>query len=211
MKIVDVKTFVVGNPPPHFGGRYFVFLKLFTDGGVEGVGEVYCGHLSPARRRAHDRGRLRAPRHRRRSVPHRAPVAERLFERLHPAPRTLADGHPQRHRDGLLGHRRQGGRASRSTSCSAAGPRAAALLHYLYPRGRRPDRGLPRFPSWRQSGRRVRRAGLHAVKFDPVGPYSAFDPRSCRWTRSSSPSASSRRCARRWAAAAICCSAPTAR
>src|ERR671918_251293 len=41
MKIVEVKTFVVGNPPPHFGGRYFVFLKLITDGGIEGVGEVY--------------------------------------------------------------------------------------------------------------------------------------------------------------------------
>lgn len=24
MKIVDVKTFVVGNPPPRFGGRYFI-------------------------------------------------------------------------------------------------------------------------------------------------------------------------------------------
>ena len=41
MKITDLRTFVVGNPPPHFGGRYFVFLKLTTDGGVEGVGEVY--------------------------------------------------------------------------------------------------------------------------------------------------------------------------
>ena len=41
MQIVEVKTFVVGNPPPHFGGCYFVFLKLVTDGGVAGIGEVY--------------------------------------------------------------------------------------------------------------------------------------------------------------------------
>jgi 2-dehydro-3-deoxyphosphogalactonate aldolase len=41
MKITDVKTFVVGNPPPGFGGRYFVFLKLITDEGIEGLGEVY--------------------------------------------------------------------------------------------------------------------------------------------------------------------------
>ena len=40
MQIRDLKTFVVGNPPPHFGGRYFVFLKLITEHGVEGVGEV---------------------------------------------------------------------------------------------------------------------------------------------------------------------------
>ena len=37
MKIKDLKTFVVGNPPPHFGGRYFIFLKLITDDGIEGA------------------------------------------------------------------------------------------------------------------------------------------------------------------------------
>jgi galactonate dehydratase len=47
MKIVDVKTFVVGNPPPHFGGNYFIFLKLITDSGIEGVGEVYAATFSP--------------------------------------------------------------------------------------------------------------------------------------------------------------------
>ncbi|MCP4072339.1 MAG: mandelate racemase/muconate lactonizing enzyme family protein [Hyphomicrobiales bacterium] len=47
MKITDVKTFVVGNPPPHFGGRYFIFLKLTTDTGIEGVGEVYGATFSP--------------------------------------------------------------------------------------------------------------------------------------------------------------------
>ena len=39
MKIVDVKTFVVGNPPPRFGGRYFIFVKLTTDSGVTGIGD----------------------------------------------------------------------------------------------------------------------------------------------------------------------------
>ena len=47
MKIKDLKTFVVGNPAPHFGGRYFIFLKLITDDGIEGVGEVYCATFSP--------------------------------------------------------------------------------------------------------------------------------------------------------------------
>ena len=47
MKIVDVKTFVVGNPPPGFGGRYFVFLKLITDAGIEGLGEVYSLPFHP--------------------------------------------------------------------------------------------------------------------------------------------------------------------
>jgi len=42
MRIAGVRTFVVGNPPPSFGGRYFVFLKLVTDDGIEGLGEVYA-------------------------------------------------------------------------------------------------------------------------------------------------------------------------
>jgi len=47
MKITDLKTFVVANPPPHHGGRYFIFLKLITDAGVEGVGEVYVATFGP--------------------------------------------------------------------------------------------------------------------------------------------------------------------
>jgi len=41
MKITDVKTYVVGNPPPYHGGLHWVFLKLVTDSGVEGFGEAY--------------------------------------------------------------------------------------------------------------------------------------------------------------------------
>ena len=47
MKIDSVKVFVVGNPPPSFGGRYFVFLKLRTTCGIEGVGEVYAATFGP--------------------------------------------------------------------------------------------------------------------------------------------------------------------
>ena len=47
MKLSDIKTFVVGNPPPHYGGRYFVFVKLITDGHVEGLGEAYCVPFDP--------------------------------------------------------------------------------------------------------------------------------------------------------------------
>ena len=47
MKLQSLKTFVVGNPPPFNGGRYFIFLKLVTDNGIEGVGEVYAASFSP--------------------------------------------------------------------------------------------------------------------------------------------------------------------
>ena len=44
MKIVGVKTYIVGNPPPHRGGRNFVFLKLTTDEGLVGYGECDMAH-----------------------------------------------------------------------------------------------------------------------------------------------------------------------
>ncbi len=47
MKVTDVKTFVVGNPPPHFGGRYWVFVKLTTDSGIKGFGEAYSVPFHP--------------------------------------------------------------------------------------------------------------------------------------------------------------------
>ena len=47
MKVVDVKTFVVGNPPPRNGGRYFIFVKLTTDTGITGIGEIYTATFTP--------------------------------------------------------------------------------------------------------------------------------------------------------------------
>ncbi|MEE8398044.1 MAG: mandelate racemase/muconate lactonizing enzyme family protein [Desulfobacterales bacterium] len=47
MRIVDLKTYVVGNPPPHHGGTNWVFLKIVTDDGIEGFGEATAGGLDP--------------------------------------------------------------------------------------------------------------------------------------------------------------------
>lgn len=47
MKLDSIKVFVVGNPPPGFGGRYFTFLKIKTACGIEGVGEVYTATFGP--------------------------------------------------------------------------------------------------------------------------------------------------------------------
>jgi 2-dehydro-3-deoxyphosphogalactonate aldolase len=41
MKISSIKTYMVGNQPPYIGGGpNWVFLKLLTDEGIEGVGEA---------------------------------------------------------------------------------------------------------------------------------------------------------------------------
>ena len=47
MKLTGVETFVVGNPPPRHGGRYFIFVKLTTDDGIDGFGASYVATVGP--------------------------------------------------------------------------------------------------------------------------------------------------------------------
>jgi galactonate dehydratase len=47
VKVTGVETFVVANPPPSFGGRYFTFVKLTTSDGIVGYGEAYAGTFHP--------------------------------------------------------------------------------------------------------------------------------------------------------------------
>ena len=47
MKLTDCEVFVVGNPPPRKGGRYFIFVKLTTNDGIVGIGEVYAATFEP--------------------------------------------------------------------------------------------------------------------------------------------------------------------
>lgn len=47
MKLYSLETFIVKNPPPAFGGRYFIFVRLETACGIVGTGEIYAGSFAP--------------------------------------------------------------------------------------------------------------------------------------------------------------------
>jgi len=47
VKITDVTTFVIKNPPPAFGGKYFIVVKVTADTGVVGYGEIYAATFGP--------------------------------------------------------------------------------------------------------------------------------------------------------------------
>ena len=47
MVVNDLKTYVVANPVAYYGGFYWIFLKLTTDDGIEGFGEVYSIPFNP--------------------------------------------------------------------------------------------------------------------------------------------------------------------
>ena len=46
MKLKKLKVFIVGNQKPYWGGQYFIFVKLTSDNGIIGHGEVYAGSVS---------------------------------------------------------------------------------------------------------------------------------------------------------------------
>ena len=206
MKITDVKTWVVGNPPPGIGGKYFIFVKLTTDCNVVGYGEAYNATFSGPCHRAHDRGHGRALPRRPRSARHRDLLPPLLFVRLHPAPRRFRHGLLLGARNGLLGHHRQGGRQAGLQAARRPGARDAALLHLpLSAHRQRPHRGCQRQERLQRSrhGRRMRRAlcraglqrrearsrrPLHRLRrppaapdrHRPVGAHGEGDPRGGR-------------------------------
>ncbi len=52
MKLADLDIFVIGTPPPGWGGRYWIVVKLTTACGIAGYGEVYAASVGPVAMRA---------------------------------------------------------------------------------------------------------------------------------------------------------------
>jgi len=181
MKIVDLKTFVVGNPPPTRGGRYFLLLKLVTDNGIEGLGECYAASFGP-------------------SV--FEPFARDIFEkhllgadpfRIEALWRNVyGRGYTQRPDVSLMGMLSGFemamwdivGKATGKPVYDLLGGRVHEKLRsytYLYPSA--DEDAYADSPVYSDPDAAAARAleyvgqGFTAVKFDPAGPYSTFDPR----------------------------------
>ena len=177
MKITELKTFVVGNPPPHYGGRYFVFLKLVTDGGIEGVGEVYSVPFHP-----HTVVRMIEDVFSRYVEGADPFKIERLWRIVY------SSGYTQRPDVSLMGIL-SGiemacwdivGKELQKPVYELLGGQVRERLRsytYLYPEDTdRSDVYVDPEMAAERAVEYVER-GFTAVKFDPVGPYSAFDPR----------------------------------
>jgi galactonate dehydratase len=177
VNVAELRTFVVGNPPPSFGGRYFVFLTLTTEDGIKGVGEVYAATAHPSA-----------------LEPLIKDVFERHVEGTDPfaiealVRRVSARGYSARPDLTLMGVL-SGiemacwdivGKATGRPVFELLGGRVHDRLRaytYLYtePEDRAdvytdPDLAAERAAAYVAQG-------FTALKFDPVGPYSAFDPR----------------------------------
>ena len=177
MKLTGIETFVVGNPPPHFGGRYFVFVKLTTDGNVSGIGEAYCVPFEP-----HLVAKMIEDvfdRYARGQDPH---DIETLWRRVYSSGFTQ---HPDLTVMGVLSALEMAcwdiiGKEAGQPVYKLLGGRVHARLRsytYIYPREgdqsdvyHDPDLAAERAVDYVAQG-------FTALKFDPAGPYSAFDGR----------------------------------
>ncbi len=177
MHIQDCEVFVVDNPPPGFGGRYFIFVKLTTNDGVTGWGEVYCATFGP-----HVVAAMIEDTAARFVVGADPASIETIWRRVYSA------GYGQRPDITLVAILSGLEMAMWDITGKAAGKPVWALLGgrvherlraytYLYPR---PGEGPDFYHDADRSAEAAAAAvaqGFTGVKFDPAGAYSAFDPR----------------------------------
>ena len=182
MKLKDITTFVVGNPPPHNGGRYFVFVKLTTDGNVSGVGEAYCVPFEP-----HLVARMLEDvfaRYLQNEDPHNI---EKIWRRVYSSGFTQ---HPDLTLMAVLSALEMAcwdiiGKEADQPVYNLLGGRVHERLRtytYIYAREGEGDDVYDN-PIYYDPDASAKRAleyveeGFTAIKFDPAGAYSAFDPR----------------------------------
>ena len=177
MKITGLETFVVGNPPPHFGGRYFIFVKLVTDDGIEGIGEVYTATFGP-----HTVTRMVEDvfaRHVDGADPHQI---ERLWRNVYGRGYS---GRPDISLVGVLSGIEMacwdivGKSVGRPVYELLGGRVHERLRGYTYLYGEPDDSTDVYFDPHLAAERAAAYAALGhtALKFDPAGPYTTFDPR----------------------------------
>jgi galactonate dehydratase len=179
MKIRDLKTFIVGNPPPGNGGRYFLLLKLITDNGIEGVGEVYCDTFGPKVMEAAIRDVFE------RQVLGIDPFhIEKLWRIVYGSGYTLR---PDATLVGVLSGLEIAlwdikGKAVGKPVYELLGGRVHEKLRsytYIYPDIAKGQNDAIYWNAEQSAERAAQyvKQGFTAVKFDPAAPYSAFDPR----------------------------------
>jgi 2-dehydro-3-deoxyphosphogalactonate aldolase len=168
---------VVGNPPPHYGGRYFVFVKLTTNSRVEGIGEAYCVPFDP-----HLVEKLLTDVFQRCLLGQDPHNIEKMWRRVYSAGFTQ---HPDLTTMAVLSALEMAcwdivGKEAGQPVYNLLGGQVHEKLRsytYIYARPgdatdvyRDPDLAAERAAEYLGQG-------FTALKFDPAGPYSAFDGR----------------------------------
>jgi 2-dehydro-3-deoxyphosphogalactonate aldolase len=177
VKIKDLETFIVGNPPPGFGGRYFIIVKLTTDNGISGIGEVYCDTFGPQVIKAMIADMFE------RHVAGMDPFhIEALWRKVYGSGFTLR---PDTSVMGVLSGIEIAlwdikGKALGKPIYELLG----GLVHervrsytYIYPTAKQDERLYWNAEASAERAAHYVKLGFTGIKFDPAAPYSVFDPR----------------------------------
>lgn len=181
MKLDRIETFVVANPPPRHGGRYFIFVRLTTACGITGVGEIYNATFGPGLCAAMAVDMF--TRQFEGSDPHHI---ERMWRRCYGAGFTMR---PDVTVMGVLSGLEMAcwdivGKAAEQPVYQLLGGKVHERLRsytYLYPPHGDvyPDPSLPNVYNDPDIAAEVAASaveeGFTAVKFDPAGPYTIYD------------------------------------
>lgn len=177
MELQDIETFIVGNPPPGFGGRYFLFVKVTTTNGIVGYGEMYAASIGPKVQCAAAEDLFQ-----RYCLGMRPSDIEQMFRRFH------SSGFSQRPDPTVMGAFSAIEMACWDITGKAldrpvydligglVNPRIRSYT-YLYPNDNQdpgtfyndPDMSAERALEYVEQG-------FTALKFDPAGPYTVNDP-----------------------------------
>ena len=177
MKLDSVKVFIVGNPPPGYGGRYFVFLKLRTACGIEGVGEAYAATFGPKVIAAMIEDVFA-----RRFLGRDPFQIESIWRETYGSGFTLR---PDASMMGVLSALEMAcwdiiGKAVEQPIYNLLGGRVHERLRsytYLYPADGEGDEFYHDAQRSAQRAAEYVKLGFTGLKFDPTGGYSAYDPR----------------------------------
>ena len=177
MKVKDIETFAVANPPPSFGGRYFLFVKVTSDDGIVGWGEVYAAAVGAKAQLAVVEDVF---------ARHCAGLAPHEVERM--KRRAYSSGFTQRPDPTVMGAFSGIEMACWDIVGKAAGKPVHALLGgkvhervraytYLYPRDGQDPAEFYNSPQMSaEAALAFVDEGWTALKFDPAGAYTVFDP-----------------------------------
>ncbi|MGI9489406.1 MAG: mandelate racemase/muconate lactonizing enzyme family protein [Geminicoccaceae bacterium] len=181
MKLETIETFVVGNPPPRHGGRYFIFVKLTTACGITGIGEIYNATFGP--HLVADMAVECFARSFEGNDPHHI---ERMWRQTYGAGYSLR---PDITVMGVLSGLEMAcwdiiGKAADQPVYQLLGGKVHERLRsytYLYPSSGDvyPDPSLPNVYNdpdiAAEAASAAAKEGFTAVKFDPAGPYTIYD------------------------------------
>lgn len=178
MKLESADVLIVQNPPPGFGGRYFIFVLLRTTCGITGVGEIYSASFGPdvVRAMAYDV----FTRYLEGEDPHHI---ERFWRRAHASGFTHR---PDLSMQGVVSGFEMAcwdivGKAADKPVYELLGGQVNRRLRtytYLYPDASQDPGTFYNDPMASAETAAARVAdGFTAVKFDPAGQYTAYDGR----------------------------------